>query len=187
MFKIKTTSPEKFRVRPSTGLIPAGSTDIIRVYLQNEYKNSCLKEKFLLMALETENNNLETFGELWKKAENDRKVEQRLKCRINDDASSEGSNTEKVERKNSVSSQQEQIDRLRMHCEWLQRSQRMLMFATLTLFFALIVAVLYERSNHSALEAAIEMLAKKMNATECDAAPMPKQEVLPPITYEEDL
>ncbi|KAK6026094.1 MSP domain protein [Ostertagia ostertagi] len=99
MFKIKTTSPEKFRVRPSTGLIPAGSTDIIRVYLQNEYKNSCLKEKFLLMALETENNNLETFGELWKKADNERKVEQRLKCRINDDASSEGSNNERVGRK----------------------------------------------------------------------------------------
>ncbi|VDL87039.1 unnamed protein product [Nippostrongylus brasiliensis] len=35
MFKIKTTSPEKFRVRPSTGCIAAGSTDIIRVYLQS--------------------------------------------------------------------------------------------------------------------------------------------------------
>ncbi|RCN30004.1 MSP domain protein [Ancylostoma caninum] len=35
MFKIKTTSPEKFRVRPSMGVIPAGSTEVIRVYLQS--------------------------------------------------------------------------------------------------------------------------------------------------------
>ncbi|KHJ77069.1 hypothetical protein OESDEN_23311 [Oesophagostomum dentatum] len=35
MFKIKTTSPEKFRVRPSMGLIAAGATEIIRVYLQS--------------------------------------------------------------------------------------------------------------------------------------------------------
>ncbi|KAK5985937.1 Major sperm protein, partial [Trichostrongylus colubriformis] len=187
MFKIKTTSPEKFRVRPSTGFIPAGSTDIIRVYLQNEYKNSCSKEKFLLMALETDESNVEMFGELWKNADNEKKVEQKLKCRMIDDASSEGSNTEKVVRKISTGTQQEQIDRLRMHCEWLQRSQRTLMFATLTLFFALVVLLMYEKSNYSTLEAAIEMLVKQINETECKATSTTVKETLPPVTYEEDL
>ncbi|VDM51598.1 unnamed protein product [Angiostrongylus costaricensis] len=55
MFKIKTTSPEKFRVRPTTGVIPPESTEIIRAYLQSEYKDSCAREKFLLLALESEN------------------------------------------------------------------------------------------------------------------------------------
>uniref|UniRef100_A0A7I4YC42 Major sperm protein n=1 Tax=Haemonchus contortus TaxID=6289 RepID=A0A7I4YC42_HAECO len=188
MFKIKTTSPEKFRVRPSTGLIPAGTTDIIRVYLQNEYRNSCSREKFLLMALETESNNMEMFGDLWKNAEHSKKVEQKLRCRIADDASSEGSNTEKIGRKTSISSQQEQIDRLRLHCEWLQRSQRMLMFATLTLFFALVVLLLYEKSNHAALETAVETLIKKLDVTAtCESHSDSKRETLPPVSYEEDL
>ncbi|KAK6052011.1 MSP domain protein [Cooperia oncophora] len=186
MFKIKTTSPEKFRVRPSTGTIAAGSTDIIRVYLQNEYKNSCSKEKFLLMALETEHCNVEMFGELWKAADHERKVEQKLKCRVNDDASSEGSNTERAARKTSVSSQQEQIDRLRTHCEWLQRCQRMMMFAILALFFALVVVLLHEKSNHSALQTAVDMLAKKIDVTECKTTVSSKPE-MPPVTYEEDL
>ncbi|VDM92045.1 unnamed protein product [Onchocerca ochengi] len=34
-YKIKITSPEKFRVRPSTGIIAPGSIEFIRIYLQN--------------------------------------------------------------------------------------------------------------------------------------------------------
>jgi hypothetical protein len=35
IFKIKTTSPEKFRVRPSTGVIGAGELFVIRLYVQS--------------------------------------------------------------------------------------------------------------------------------------------------------
>lgn len=62
------------------------------------------------MALETENNNLETFSDLWKKSDNDKKVEQKLRCRINDDASSEGSNVDRLERKTSVATQVSRYD-----------------------------------------------------------------------------
>ncbi|WKX99694.1 hypothetical protein Q1695_014512 [Nippostrongylus brasiliensis] len=193
MFKIKTTSPEKFRVRPSTGCIAAGSTDIIRVYLQSEYRSSCSREKFLLMALETENNNLESFGELWKKADNDKKVEQKLRCRIADaDASSEGSNVDRLEGK--PYSQQEQIDRLKTYCEQMQRSQRTLLLVVLTTFFALIVLLLYEQSNYSTLESAIETLTNKLANFTCEVqslAPPPqpaaRTAALPPVSYEEDL
>lgn len=37
-YKIKITSPEKFRVRPSTGTIAPGVIEFIRVYLQNGIK-----------------------------------------------------------------------------------------------------------------------------------------------------
>ncbi|CAJ0599080.1 unnamed protein product [Cylicocyclus nassatus] len=118
MFKIKTTSPEKFRVRPSMGTISPGSTEIIRVYLQSEYKTSCNREKFLLMALETENNNLETFTDLWKKVDREKKVEQKLRCRVNDDGSNDS--PDKPERK--ISSGSHQIDQLRAECNALQRT-----------------------------------------------------------------
>ena len=35
VYKIKITSPEKFRVRPSTGTVGPGKTEFVRVYLQN--------------------------------------------------------------------------------------------------------------------------------------------------------
>lgn len=97
MFKIKTTSPEKFRVRPSTGIVAVGATESVRVYLQHgqekhppflmqwysEYRYSCSKEKFLILAMETNETNIENFGEAWKSAKN--KVEQKMKCKIAED------------------------------------------------------------------------------------------------------
>ena len=35
LFKIKTTSPEKFRVRPSMGTVKPGGIEAVRLYLQN--------------------------------------------------------------------------------------------------------------------------------------------------------
>ncbi|KAL6728073.1 hypothetical protein Aduo_009882 [Ancylostoma duodenale] len=192
MFKIKTTSPEKFRVRPSMGVIPAGSTEIIRVYLQSEYKTSCSREKFLLMALETENNNLETFTDLWKKVDKDKKVEQKLRCRVSDDGSNDGS--DKPERKISASSQHVVIDELRTECGRLQRVHYLLVMIVLILFLTQAALLIYARSNHSALRAAIEELGLKLNATQCPEpateptpSPITTKYERPPDLYEEDL
>ncbi|ETN80367.1 MSP domain protein [Necator americanus] len=193
MFKIKTTSPEKFRVRPSMGVIPSGTTEIIRVYLQSEYKSSCSKEKFLLMALETENNNLETFTDLWKKVDREKKVEQKLRCRVHDDGSNDG--FEKPERK--TSSQHGLIDELRTECGRLRRTQFLLIMIVLVLFLTQTAILLYARSNQRALRAAIEELANKLNQqTQCaNIASNPDtttttttaQHEIPPVIYEEDL
>ncbi|VDO34113.1 unnamed protein product [Onchocerca flexuosa] len=55
-YKIKITSPEKFRVRPSTGTIAPGTTEFIRVYLQNGIKISPLinSSKILMLCLSYE-------------------------------------------------------------------------------------------------------------------------------------
>uniref|UniRef100_A0A0K0DMK4 Major sperm protein n=1 Tax=Angiostrongylus cantonensis TaxID=6313 RepID=A0A0K0DMK4_ANGCA len=172
MFKIKTTSPEKFRVRPTMGVIPPESTEIIRVYLQSEYKDSCAREKFLLLALESENNNLETFGELWKNASSDKKVEQKLRCRVNDACSGEGHKSDQADKKTDPSS---------------QRAQFILVVAMFVLFLTLMVIVVNERSRYSALEEAVSMFSKKLNTTECEKAPTTQQQRSPPVTYEEDL
>uniref|UniRef100_A0A915ASJ5 Major sperm protein n=2 Tax=Parascaris univalens TaxID=6257 RepID=A0A915ASJ5_PARUN len=84
MYKIKITSPEKFRVRPSIGVVAPGATELIRVYLQNEYKHSVNREKFLLMALETDAKTSEEFSNAWKSADESCRVEHKLRCRLAD-------------------------------------------------------------------------------------------------------
>ncbi|VDD90333.1 unnamed protein product [Enterobius vermicularis] len=81
-YKIKITSPEKFRVRPSTGIVAAGDTDLVRVYVQKEYKNSVNQDRFLIMAVEAETRESSNFASLWKNADEGSKVEHKLRCRF---------------------------------------------------------------------------------------------------------
>ncbi|KAM3723281.1 Motile sperm domain-containing protein [Dirofilaria immitis] len=81
-YKIKITSPEKFRVRPSTGTIAPSTTEFIRVYLQNEFRNSVQREKLLLMAVEISGESNENFGNAWKNSNEEAKIEHKLRCRL---------------------------------------------------------------------------------------------------------
>ncbi|VDM10627.1 unnamed protein product [Wuchereria bancrofti] len=81
-YKIKITSPEKFRIRPSTGTVAPGATEFIRVYLQHEFRNSVPHEKLLLMAVETSGESTESFGNVWKHSSEETKVEHKLRCRL---------------------------------------------------------------------------------------------------------
>lgn len=82
IYKIKITSPEKFRVRPSTGTVSPGKTEFIRVYLQNEYKHTINREKFLIMAVESGIQDASDFSNLWKAADEASRVEHKLRCRL---------------------------------------------------------------------------------------------------------
>lgn len=68
--QIKTTSPEKFRVRPSTGVLAAGSSANINVVLQPGHNMTLLlnKDKFLVMCMELDDANItqQEIAELWK-------------------------------------------------------------------------------------------------------------------------
>ncbi|VBB28174.1 unnamed protein product [Acanthocheilonema viteae] len=85
-YKIKITSPEKFRVRPSTGIIAPGATEFIRVYLQDEFRNSVPREKLLLMAVETSGESNENFGNIWKHSNEEAKIEHKLRCNTGEHA-----------------------------------------------------------------------------------------------------
>uniref|UniRef100_A0A6M2DWX2 Putative vesicle-associated membrane protein-associated protein b/c n=1 Tax=Xenopsylla cheopis TaxID=163159 RepID=A0A6M2DWX2_XENCH len=85
-YKVKTTSPEKFRVRPSTGPLTPGASVTISVTLQPGYHSTGLaKDKFLVMgiALPTEGQgemSAQQLAEIWKNP-GDHNVEQhKLKC-----------------------------------------------------------------------------------------------------------
>uniref|UniRef100_A0A7E4ZY61 Major sperm protein n=1 Tax=Panagrellus redivivus TaxID=6233 RepID=A0A7E4ZY61_PANRE len=79
-FKIKTTSPEKFRVRPSVGFVSAGETSVVRIYLQNGYQTTLKTERFLFMGLQTTNEDPDAFVTTWKQAPAEEKLEKTFNC-----------------------------------------------------------------------------------------------------------
>ncbi|XP_066250152.1 motile sperm domain-containing protein 2-like isoform X2 [Euwallacea similis] len=82
-FKLKTTSPEKFRVKPSTGCLKPGSKETVTVALLPGFQLGGLsKDKFLVMSsvLDEKEAQYLDLSELWK-APGTRKVFQtRLRC-----------------------------------------------------------------------------------------------------------
>ncbi|KAH8257588.1 hypothetical protein KR038_011670 [Drosophila bunnanda] len=81
-YKIQTTSPEKFRVRPRCGVIQPNQTAAINIWLKPEHQVSCdNKDKFLVMAMEMPNPSCDV-TDMWRnKSPNAMDVEQhRLIC-----------------------------------------------------------------------------------------------------------
>ncbi|XP_058054083.1 motile sperm domain-containing protein 2-like [Anopheles bellator] len=87
-YKVKTTAPEKFRVRPSTGVLLPSASVTINVALQHGHQVSAInREKFLVMCMGISNelsNNPPELAELWKNTSaKSASVEQhRLKCAL---------------------------------------------------------------------------------------------------------
>ncbi|XP_067003343.2 motile sperm domain-containing protein 2 [Anabrus simplex] len=84
-YKIKTTSPEKFRVRPSTGVLHPSDLVTINVLLQPGYQVSGLsREKFLIMSLVVDSGDLnaQELAELWKQTAGKNVSLHRLKCNL---------------------------------------------------------------------------------------------------------
>ncbi|XP_074651496.1 motile sperm domain-containing protein 2-like isoform X2 [Tubulanus polymorphus] len=82
-FKVKTTAPEKYRVRPSSGVIKPAGTGEVSVFLQAGHSSTIHRDKFLVMTMEVEAgvSNSE-IGELWRTASRDDIMEHRLRCNI---------------------------------------------------------------------------------------------------------
>ncbi|XP_068718131.1 motile sperm domain-containing protein 2-like isoform X2 [Montipora capricornis] len=82
-FKVKTTSPESYRVRPSSGIIPAASSSEVSVFLQPGHAASVIRDKFLVMSTELEDaKSPSELAALWKTLPKTNIVEHRLRCRF---------------------------------------------------------------------------------------------------------
>ncbi|KAE9553392.1 hypothetical protein FO519_003402 [Halicephalobus sp. NKZ332] len=163
-FKIKTTSPEKFRVRPSVGYIPPGESDFVRIYLQQEYKNTLKSEKFLFMGIRTNNDNVEDFGNLWKDALSSEKVEKQIKCvLISSESSTLQQSTSKIispEKKATLELDAENAE-LRKKIGELGQRQMLIIFMLLFLLIIHLLTVLQFRSAMDDLADSI----KKQNSS----------------------
>ncbi|GMR41865.1 hypothetical protein PMAYCL1PPCAC_12060 [Pristionchus mayeri] len=157
MFKIKTTSPEKFRVRPSGGRVAPGATEVVRVYLQNEYRSTGSREKFLLMALQHDSTNIEEFGELWNNSPHEWRAEHKLRCKIVEDDSSSNGSTPK-ERSGWMGGSPD-MESIRHDLSSLSSNQKILGIIVVFLLLLQFMCILNERSNNASLRLAIETLA----------------------------
>lgn len=84
-YKIKTTSPDKYRVRPSAGVIALGQALNITVHIQSGYSASQLvRDKFLVMACTVESDSLnnQQLAEVWKKTNESAVQQHRLRCSV---------------------------------------------------------------------------------------------------------
>ncbi|KAK3602325.1 hypothetical protein CHS0354_007119 [Potamilus streckersoni] len=79
-YKVKTTSPEKYRVRPSFGVVKAGTTVEVVIILQQEYFATAHKDKFLIMAMEMTDGGTDNVTEIWKNVSKESIMEHRLRC-----------------------------------------------------------------------------------------------------------
>ncbi|XP_041983923.1 motile sperm domain-containing protein 2-like [Aricia agestis] len=84
-FKIRTTSPEKFRVRPSSGVLTGGSSQTIVIVVQPEFQmRNVSKDMFLVMSVQIPKTDLSAneLREVWQKSSGSKVDEYRLKCQF---------------------------------------------------------------------------------------------------------
>ena len=85
---MKTTSPEKFRVRPSAGCLSPGGKATVSVSLLPGFQLGVLsKDKFLVMSMPIDSVDLsaQDLIELWKNTTNKNVSQHRLRCVIGDE------------------------------------------------------------------------------------------------------
>jgi len=84
-YKIKTTSPDKYRVRPSAGVLSVGSVLNVTVHIQSGYSAAQLvRDKFLVMActVDSETMTNQQLSEVWKKTNESALQQHRLRCSV---------------------------------------------------------------------------------------------------------
>lgn len=105
-FKIRTTSPEKFRVRPSSGCLAAGASQTVLIVVQPGFHlRAVTKDRFLVMSVQIPKTDLSTheLSEVWQNSTSSKVDEYRLKCHFPEkDLPKNGNIVEKMPEKESV-------------------------------------------------------------------------------------
>ncbi|CAL8322251.1 unnamed protein product [Merluccius merluccius] len=80
-FKVRTTAPEKYRVKPSSSSCDPGASIDIVVSLHGGYAAS-LQDRFLVMAAEMDSNGTQELAQFWKEVSKGSIMEHRLRCQV---------------------------------------------------------------------------------------------------------
>ncbi|XP_023948876.1 motile sperm domain-containing protein 2-like [Bicyclus anynana] len=84
-FKIRTTSPEKFRVRPSSGFLAKGASQTILIVVQPGFQlKNVMKDMFLVMSVHIPKTDLtpKELSDIWANSSGSKVDEYRLKCQF---------------------------------------------------------------------------------------------------------
>ncbi|XP_056145375.1 motile sperm domain-containing protein 2 [Lampris incognitus] len=80
-FKVRTTAPEKYRVKPSSNSCEPGASVDIVVSLHGGYQASP-QDRFLVMAAEMDSAGSQELSQFWKEVSKTKIMEHRLRCHI---------------------------------------------------------------------------------------------------------
>ncbi|KAL5012118.1 hypothetical protein ScPMuIL_010669 [Solemya velum] len=146
-YKVKTTSPEKYRVRPCSGLVRAGSKVDVCVILQQAYHQTSAKDKFLVMAVEVTDERVDNISDLWKTVPKESTMEHRIRCVQSTSDGSERKDKNHILLPDHVNLLLKQIDNLVVASEEQRRKlNALLLFQSLflVLLMGLCILLLYK-------------------------------------------
>lgn len=153
-FKIRTTSPEKFRVRPSSGALVSGGTQTIVIVVQPGVQlRNVTKDMFLVMCVNIPKLDLtqKEISDIWSNSTGCKVDEYRLKCQFPvKDLPKNGNLESKHERSESVANA---LNNLHMNYEILHRQVNSLKIYQLLTFLLTSVSVvlgylIYQNSSN---------------------------------------
>lgn len=153
-FKIRTTSPEKFRVRPSSGTLASGATQTIVIVVQPGVQlRNVSKDMFLVMCVNIPKLDLtqKEIADIWSNSTGCKVDEYRLKCQFPvKDLPKNGNLESKHERSDSVANA---LNNLQMNYEILHQKVNSLKIYQLLTFLLTSVSVIlgyliYQNSNN---------------------------------------
>ncbi|XP_049884244.1 motile sperm domain-containing protein 2-like [Pectinophora gossypiella] len=145
-FKIRTTSPEKFRVRPSSGILGPGLSQTVTIVVQAGFQTrSSTKDRFLVMSVQIPKTDLtqKELAEVWQNSSSSKVDEYRLKCQFPENNLTRNGNL--VEGKSNIGSDSvtNALNNLQMHYELLNKQVTQLkIFQFLTLLLTAFTVLL---------------------------------------------
>lgn len=145
-FKIRTTSPEKFRVRPSSGTLSPGATQVVLIVVQPGFHlRTVTKDRFLVMSVQIPKTDLslKELSDVWQNSSGSKVDEYRLKCQFPETSTPRNGNVldgKSPEKPDSVTNA---LNNLQMNYEILNRQvDRLKIYQFLTLLMSAIAVML---------------------------------------------
>lgn len=153
-FKIRTTSPEKFRVRPSSGTLAPGALQTVVIVVQSGFQmRTVTKDRFLVMSVQIPKTDLsqKDLSEVWQNSCGSKVDEYRLKCQFPEKETRNGNIMETKPEKSEVSNA---LTSLQSNYEILNKQiEKLKMFQFLTMLMTVIAVILgfliYKNSNET--------------------------------------
>lgn len=145
-FKIRTTSPDRFRVRPSAGTLPSGASQTVIIVVQPGFELRTLtKDRFLVMSVQIPKTDLspKELSEVWQNSTGSKVDEYRLKCHFPEKEISRNGNLIDGKVHDKQDSVTNALNNLQQNYEILHRDMRKLkVLQFLTLFMTAVAVIL---------------------------------------------